>query len=174
MPRKSRKKAQAESPSTEPTPVAEILEQSPALAAILASREAKASVEPETPMPVPETGQQPGAHSAAVLSSRPHFLPVPANFKDVFGNPIAGIRVNKSFDRRFAAIQFAENRLPTRAEKDVLEAVGKPQDGTNFVYHTQRRQWERETPPGMELGENVIDAVRIAKELARGREGISR
>src|SRR5690242_3927488 len=101
MPRKRKK--QPESHVTEPTPVAEILEQSPAVAAILGSREGKAAVEPDAPMPEP----QPGAHAAAVLAGRPEFRPVPANFKDVFGNPIAGIRVNKSFDKRIAAIQFA-------------------------------------------------------------------
>lgn len=48
-PRKSRKKA----PATEPKPVAEILDQSP-IAQILASRDARAEIEPDQPMPEQE------------------------------------------------------------------------------------------------------------------------
>src|SRR3954471_13375415 len=119
MPRKSRKKSPAESTSNQPTPVAEIHEQSPAVAAMLGSRGANAAVEPDAPMPEPQNEPQPGAHAAAVLAGRPEFRPVPAKFIDVFGNHVAGIRVNKSHNYRIAAIQFAENRLPTRAEKDI-------------------------------------------------------
>src|SRR5689334_19155231 len=51
MPRKSRRKT-VESPATEPMPVAAVLEQSP-IAEILASRDARAEIEPDQPMPMP-------------------------------------------------------------------------------------------------------------------------
>jgi hypothetical protein len=149
MPRK--KKVKAESPAVEPIALAEPLEQ----------------VMQSLPAPEPQTEPEPGPHAAAVLANRPDMRPVPQGFISVFSAPSAGIRVSKSLDKRTAAIQFAEDRLPERGEKDRMEIAG-------IKYDEHRRQWERKVPPGMELGENTIDAVRVAKALASEREGRGR
>ncbi|WP_435008050.1 hypothetical protein P12x_005318 [Tundrisphaera lichenicola] len=56
MPRKKKNAAalEAHEPATEPTPIAESLDRSPAVAAILDAREAKAQVDPERTLPEPD------------------------------------------------------------------------------------------------------------------------
>mgnify|MGYP001109242984 CR=1 FL=1 len=56
MPRRKTKSKEvsAHEPATEPTPVAEVLDRSPAVAAILDAREAKTHVEPERSLPEPD------------------------------------------------------------------------------------------------------------------------
>ena len=123
-------------------------------------------------MPEPE---EPGKYATAVLARRPTLAPAPPGFYPVSSARQAGLRVSKSHDQRNSAIQFAEDRLPTRSEKDVLERIGHPPDGQNFVYRVERRQWERETPPGWTAGENTIDTHRVMSDLARSRnEGLER
>src|SRR4051794_18371560 len=108
MPRKSRKKAQAESPATEPTSVAAVLDQSP-IGQILASHEAKAQVEPERPLPEPpaveperatvESEQRvPTSFADAVKASRAAFAPIAEGFVNVDSFPAAGLKVNRSRD----------------------------------------------------------------------------
>src|SRR5262245_14735471 len=115
---RSRKKAKAETPAELPAPEPVALAEP--LGQIMASREAKASVEPEAPQQRPE----PGSHAAAVLASRPAFRPVPSGFKNVDSYPAAGLKVNRSLDKTVVAIQFAEDRLPERGEKDRMEMAG--------------------------------------------------
>jgi hypothetical protein len=85
----------------------------------------------------------------------------------------AGIRVNKGVERHnmgTAAIQFAEDRPLSRAtEYDLMTAV---QDA-GFSYKPANRQWERPLPEGMSPGESIIDATRLAKEIADAR-GVER
>ena len=149
------------------------------------ARRRKAEIEPERPMPVPlgdtnvvdmpQRAEIAGKHTAAVLARRPNLAPAPAGFYPVLSDRRAGVRVSKSYDNKVSAIQFSEDRLPTREEKDFLERVGHPPDGQNFIYKSERRQWERETPPGWTPGENTIDATRVMTELAMVRnEGLAR
>jgi hypothetical protein len=175
MPRKKRVKE-----SSEPVAVAEILEQSP-VAAIIAEHEAKPDThaeavtsfqrqrEREQAVAEPERATEPvpTSFADAVKASRSAFGPIPDGFVNVDSYPEAGLKVNRSLDRKIAAIQFAEDRLPTRAEKDIMQAVSQPE--SSLVYKTARRQWERfdaEQP-----GANLIDAKRVAGDMAREREG---
>lgn len=179
MPR-SRKKAKNEFPAQEPEPA--LLAAATVKAAqdaITDARERKALTEqrdePERTLPDQAADFQPrGAHTAAVLAKRPALAPAPPGFFEVASDRQAGIRVSKSHDKRVAAIQFAEDCLPSRQEKDVLERVGLPDDGQNFVYRPERKQWERPVPEGWALGENTIDAERIIREIAEQRTGRGR
>ena len=157
-PKRRRSAAKETIESREPTPVAAVLEQSP-IAAIIADHEAKAKPE-----------GLPASFAEAVKASKSAFGPIPDGFVNVDSHPAAGIKVNRSLDRKVSALQFAEDRLPTRAEKDILEAVGE--SGKNFVYKTARRQWERYDPESP--GANLVDAKRVAADLAREREGLGR
>ena len=115
------------------------------------------------------------------LVDRPKFAPVPEGFFGVSSirTQDAGIRVNKNTLMEggqkvsVAALQFAETHLPNRAEKDLLEQIHEPDDGLadkrRFHYRPERRQWERKGSPDEPLGENVIDAQRIAESLATAR-----
>lgn len=183
MPRKSRRKSKAEFPATEPTPLAAVLEpvaerlhlpepitqpQLPAPAEPDRSDEAvseflddrrKELVEPE-----PQSNGH-GKHTAAILASRPKFT-APTNFMGVASFPQAGIRVSKSYDRRTAAIQFSDDKPLSRAtEYDLMTAVQE----AGFQYQPHTKQWERTAPEGMPLGQNVIEAVALAKEIAAAR-----
>ena len=117
--------------------------------------------------PAPPAPPEPISHVARL--DRPVFPPVPEGFMPVWSNREVGIRVLKSHDKMVAAIQFASNRTPDRAEKDILERVGMREDGLNHIYRLERKQWERYLPDGMPIGENVIDTVRIADGLALER-----
>jgi hypothetical protein len=112
---------------------------------------------------------RPDEHAAAVLARRPSFLPVPPGFRNVSRHESAGIRVNRGVERHnagAAAIQFSEDRPLSRAtEYDLMTTI---QDA-GFSFKPASRQWERPMREGMELGDNVIDATRIAKEIADAR-----
>src|SRR4051794_29955152 len=109
MPRKSRKKA--ESPATDPTPVAELLAQSP-IAEILASREAKSQIEPERPMSEPPATETELTHVQRL--SQPRGLrPTPTGFKGLEGHYAAGIRLNRSLDKNVVGIQFSDDHKPS-------------------------------------------------------------
>ena len=43
-----------------------------------------------------------------------------------------------------------------------------------FRYKIEENLWKRESRPGEPLGDNTIDATRVAEDLAREREGRSR
>jgi uncharacterized membrane protein len=109
----------------------------------------------------------PESFAEMVIARRKPMQAVPAGFHNVASYPEAGIRVNKSSDKKTAAIQFSEDRLPDRAEKDILEALGQAAD-QKFDYIARKRQWERQAPEA--YGANIIDAVRVAEELAAGRK----
>jgi hypothetical protein len=110
-----------------------------------------------------------GAHSAAVLARRPNFAPVPNGYRNVLVHVATGIKVNRGVEKPnlgTAAIQFAEDRPLSRAtEYDLMEMI----QNAGFQYKAANRQWERPLQEGMELGDNAIDAVRLAKEIADAR-----
>lgn len=185
MPRKPRRKAQTESLATGPEPISDTLEKLAEKHGLKAAAELPRQLPPpELPAQdtdvassaqPPESAAEPGPHVANVLSRRPQFRPVPEGFHNVSRHEAAGIRVNKDLDRGIVALQFAEDRLPTREEKNILENVGSPDDGSKFTFNPGSRQWTRPTPEGATVGENLIDAVRLAKELAdRRAEGRAR
>lgn len=101
------------------------------------------------------------SHVKAARANRPTFRPVPNDFMNRGGSfPAAGLKVNRSLDAGTVAIQFAEDRVPSREEKDRLEI-------DQFRYHEHHRQWERidrEQPAA-----NLLDAGRIAQELSDAR-----
>lgn len=183
MPRKKKSKpatsAAIELPTAEPQTVAAVLEKSP-IAAIIAEHEAKPDPhaeavasfqrqrEREQAVTEPER-RVPTSFADAVRASRSAFAPVPEGFVNVDSYPAAGLKVNRSLDRKVAAIQFAEDRPLSRAsEYDKMREI---QDA-GFVYKTARRQWERfdsENPGG-----NLVDAKRMAADLAKDREGQAR
>lgn len=119
--------------------------------------------EPATP-PAPQP--EPESHAETVRDGRPAFAPVATGFMNVATHTAAGIKVNKSHDKQTVSLQFSDDRLPTREEKNLLECVGDP-EGKPFAYQPARRQWERtdRENPGM----NIIDGKRIAAQLAAGR-----
>lgn len=186
MPRARKKKSVAVDPVAVAEPVAQRPEpEDPMVTAFKAQREREQSVtEPvrsDHDTNVGSNGQAtesaPGKHAAAVLSERPVFGPVPNGYFPVASDRRAGIRVSKKIfrdktdglEKSIAAIQFAENRLPDRSEKDILERVGHPPAGQNFTYKAERRQWERVQPEGWPTGENTIDAHRVMEGLAASR-----
>ena len=111
-----------------------------------------------------------GEHTAAVLARRPAFLPVPSGYKNAARFETAGIRVNRGVERDTlgkAALQFAEDRTLSRAtEYDLMTQVQQ----AGFQYQVGTRQWERPLPEGMPPGQNTIDAVNLAKEIANARD----
>ena len=102
-------------------------------------------------------------------ASRAAFAPIAEGFLNVDSFPAAGLKVNRSLDRKIAALQFAEDRPLSRvSEYDKMREIQE----AGFVYKTARRQWERydaENPGG-----NLVDAKRIGADLAKEREGRSR
>ena len=182
-PRKSRKKSQPETPATEPTPVAQVLEQS-RIAEILASStlENPATSPPEKPslpdtdpdMPIlePLSNGKP-SHAAKILAERPAFRQVPEEYFRVASHEREGIRVFKNTVMQggqkvgVSGIQFADNRPPTEDEKGYLR-------NEDFYYKVEENLWKREGKPGEPLGDNTIDATRVAAELARERDGLGR
>ena len=199
-PRKSRKKAPVESPATESTPASEPAQISGALDEVihkagLVTADQLPAVEkrfvepkPDSPPP-PEKPSLPDtdpdmpilepltngklSHAAKILAERPAFRQVPEEYFRVASHEREGIRVFKNTVIKdghkigLAAIQFAENRQPTRDEKDLLLDEG-------FRYKVEENLWKREGRPGEPLGDNTIDATRVAADLARERDGLGR
>ncbi len=122
----------------------------------------------------PEIAPEPAmTHVERVTGGKPTFAPVPDEFRTMAGWRPQGIKVNWSMDKRTVALQFAEDRTPTRAEKDILEALHEPnsetRDRIKFSYNTGTRQWERYD--AARPGANLIDAKTLAEELAKDRAG---
>ncbi len=188
----------------EPAALSEVLESSPAIKAILDARGAKSlAVESEdhhdTPLPpenpngpIHERNGKPNeaeppfepttpSFAAKVRESAPIYRPVPEDFFPAWRDAQAGIRVHKRTNRNGSstvAIQFSDNHQPTRAEKDILEAIHEPDPAINerikFTYKTADSMWERDSIPGDPPGANTIDGVRLAQELAAARVGRGR
>ena len=167
MPRKSRR-VSADSPASDPIPVAEVLAASP-IARIIASHEAKAQIEPEME-PGAEAvaaflrqrerelaGEEPKSHVARLRKMQPP----PAGFLSVATHAAAGIRVNKSLDRGTVAIQFDE---AWKASRDGLVNEVETLGLNGFRFEPLRRQWERRDTA--EPGANIISAGRLARDLA--------
>jgi uncharacterized membrane protein len=132
-------------------------------------RAERVPAEREPVEPSPDVAQ--AGFAAKVVASRKPMQAVPPGFHNVASYPETGIRVNKSTDKKVAAIQFAEDRLPDRGEKNILEALGQP-DEQKFTWRADTRQWQREASDS--YGANIIDATRIAEGLADGRRGRGR
>ncbi len=198
MPRKSRAKSKAE-----PVAVAETLDAVIEKAGLTTADKLPAQLPPPEPVlerlsraeaeppakelvePIPDIARPRPSHDrngqdhplpsfvARVRAERPQFLPVPEDYKNVARYESAGVRVNKGIDdknRGTAALQFAEDRPLSRAtEYDLMEQVQK----AGFQFKPATRQWERPKPEGMAPGENVIDGVRLAREIADAR-GVER
>ncbi len=191
MPRKKK-----QTPASEPQTVAAVLEQSP-IAAILADHETKSQLDPQTEAvaafqrqrereqavtetshvqrlnrtPVDPNGKL--SHAASILAERPAFRQAPEQYFRVASHEREGIRVFKDtvmkggYKIGIAGIQFAENRQPTREEKNLLIDEG-------FCYKIEENLWKREGKPDEPLGDNVIDATRVASDMARQRQGLAR
>ena len=164
---KPKRRGSKKSPATEP--LAEPAADSP-LAQLLDARDAKATVEPETPM-MRQPEQEPSGIDAPwegepswaerARPNRPKFAPVPEGFLNVDRFETAGVRVNRSHDKRVVALQFAEDQVPSRPEKDAMESI-------DIMYKPEHRQWEREDRENP--GTNIIDAKRLGQEIARERQ----
>jgi hypothetical protein len=167
-----------------------VLRQSP-IARILAARETKSRIEPERPMPEPDTDGSEAAlafkrqreREQAVVDpatlSHPATLthaarvrrmqPAPEGFIPVKDYPAAGMRVTKSLDRKTVAIQFDNAR---HASRDGLCNEVETLGIEGFEYEPVSRQWEREDRA--DPGGNIINAVRLADGLAAKRVGRER
>jgi hypothetical protein len=175
MPREKRAKS-IHTPATDPTPIAAVLEQSPAMEVIRASREAKPQEDPERPMPAEAAiaafqkrrdreqavaGRpgpvQPRSHVERLVGQTTGMRPVPSGFKDLFSFPAAGIRVNRPLDRKVLAIQCAEDR---RASRDGLNSKVETLPIEGYRHQPLRRQWMRE--------DRELPGARIADEKRPG------
>jgi hypothetical protein len=111
--------------------------------------------------PTPDTE----ARSHVQRLSEPRGLrPTPKGFRGEEGHYHAGVRLSRSLDKNVVAIQFSDDRKPTRdgenSEKEQLESRG-------FLYVPMRTQWERvdrEQP-----AENYQDAKVLVESLVRDR-----
>lgn len=163
MPRKPKKPpiTSAEGIPVELSPLPEI----PAVKAIIAAKEAADS----GPQWLPQ-----------FINGRRVNPPTPDGFREGAVFNLAGIRVNMSLDgnsvAKTVAIQFADDRPPSRAEKDILEAIHESKDEIRdrikFTYDTDRKQWQRVS--NGQPGANLLDAKRLAADLAEARIGRQR
>jgi hypothetical protein len=175
-------------PATDPTPIAAVPEQSPAMEVLRARREAKPQEDPERPMPAEAAiaafqkrrdreqsvaGRpvpvQPRSHVEPLVGQTTGMRPVPSGFKDLFSFPAAGIRVNRPLDRKVLAIQCAEDR---RASRDGLNSEVETLPIEGYRYQQLRGQWERVDRD--QPGANAVDAKRLGAELAGARLGRGR
>lgn len=144
-----------------------------------AANATKAEVEPEQPQPQPEDLKPQNGQSHAARLRRPDFPPEPKGYLTVQGWEREGIRVLRRADKTGAAIQFADSHAPTRPEKDALQAIhiidGDERDKNKFTYLEGLKIWDRRNAQGDRSAENLLDAGKVAGELAKGRgAGIER
>jgi hypothetical protein len=178
MPRKSRKKVQHDTPATEPTPVAAVLEQSP-IAAILA--DPNAGLVTADQLPIPSRSPAPAIENvvaeALLESQKPKgghvdrltgLRPAPSGFVGLESFKNAGIRLSRSLDKNVVAIQFADDRRPSR---DGLNPENQRLMDRGFSYRPERAQWERvdrERP-----AENYQDAKAFVAMLVNDRLAVA-
>ncbi|WP_337177542.1 hypothetical protein [Paludisphaera sp.] len=92
--------------------------------------------------------------------SKPRFAEPPEGFIPVANHVKAGVRVLKNLDTGTSAIQFSDDRVPTREEKDRMEEAG-------LGYDPSQRQW---TKQDAELpGANLIKVREVGREIAEAR-----
>lgn len=140
MPRKSRRKS-ADSPASDPIPVADILAASP-IAQILASREAKTKIEPDQPMP-----ENDGSEAVAAFlrqREREQAVEEPGSHVELLGprrrQPGEPAAVFTSIRGGFKLLQdgpfrkFKFDKEPSREVKDKLEMAG-------FYYVPSEKAW---------------------------------
>ena len=104
-------------------------------------------------------------------------LPVPEGFKNLDSYPAAGMRVNRSLDRKAVAIQFSEDwrasRNGLKSEIDTLEIEGfrySPPGASGSGKTPCNRQptpwtpsgWERTWPGEDRAGDRVDVPLRVA------------
>ena len=144
----------------EPRQLGDVLGRSPAVAAILASRE-----------PEPTTSMENVTAEALAESQKPTHVqrltglrPAPKGFVGLEGHYNAGIRLTRSLDKRTVAVQFADDWRPSR---DGSNPEKQRLDDRGFKYQPDRAQWERfdrEQP-----GENYQDAKEFVAGLVKDR-----
>ena len=90
--------------------------------------------------------------------------PAPSGFVGLESFRDAGIRLSRSLDKSIVAIQFADDKRPTR---EGLNPEKQRLDDRGFVYKPERAQWERrdrERP-----AENYQDAKAFVASLVKER-----
>ena len=182
MPRRSRNRAHADTPGSDPVPVSDVLRESP-IAKILADREAKSRIEPDRTMPEPDGSEAVEAFlrqrereqavtdpaEVSYVARVRRMQPTPPGFLAVKDYPTVGIRVSKSLDRGTVGVQFDEAR---RASRDGLVNEVETLQIEGFRFEPLRRQWERTDKAAP--GANIIMGVRLADDLAAKRVGRER
>lgn len=112
----------------------------------------------------------PRSFAERIRAERPDWPPLPEGAIIAHHDNIAGVRVVKDADKRWAAYQFDNNKPPTRAEKDYMEAVlEEDPDRVKASYEDphSHKLWKRYS--GGEHGANVIDMMQRMDALAEGR-----
>jgi hypothetical protein len=135
MPRKSRRKSQPESPASDPAPVAEVLADSP-IAQILASREAKAAIDPERPMPENDGSEAVAAflrqQEREQAMAEPPKPEQPVRRQKTWGETVrgwtshgeTGVRHVSTTSPDMVGIAFPKDRPRTAEEKREMEDIG--------------------------------------------------
>jgi len=181
MPRRKTKSKEVSTheTATEPTPVAEVLDRSPAVAAILDAREAKSQIEPERAVSEPDEAvaaftrqrEREQAVGPARYRKTPDFLggvatdvkvidqprshvefgSLPPTVKTIFRSEEKGFRLMEDFANRKRLIQFLEK--PPQEVIDELMAKGLKYDGG-------KQMWEISlVPPKPQEGELTRDQI---------------
>ncbi|WP_152051771.1 hypothetical protein [Tautonia marina] len=164
MPRKSRaKKAQPESPATEPTPIAAVLEESPAMEAIRASREAKERIEQEYPLPDPAL-QLPAPEPKQAEPQAPAKPRWTDRFKSMRSYPQEGVRMVESLDHSRVGIAFDNDKPPTSDEKLAMQFPDESRRDHGFAYDKKPKVWEQAASP-----ESRDAAIKLADTIAQRR-----
>jgi hypothetical protein len=143
--------------SDEPTPLGDVLANSP-VAQMIANQEPASSMEEVAAEALVEI-QKP-THVQRLTGLRP----APKGFVGLEGHYAAGIRLSRSLDKNVVAIQFADDQKPTR---DGLNPENERLRDRGFLYVPMRSQWER--VDRQQPAENYQDAKEFVSGLARER-----
>lgn len=169
MPRKSRRKP-VESPAAEPTPVAAVLEQSP-IAQILASRDARAEIEPDQPMPEPHSEEAVAAFQRQREREQAVAVPPkteePARRQKTWGETVrpwtthgrdTGVHHVTTTSPDMVGIRFDKGKERTAGEKREMEAIG-------LRFFTEAQAWLKTNRNG------AFDETQdLARKFAERRE----
>jgi hypothetical protein len=177
MPRKSRRKS-VESPATEPTPVAAVLEQSP-IAQIIASREAKAETEPERPMPEPSEADAVAAfqrqREQEQAVTEPPKAEEPARRQKTWGETVrpwtthardTGVHHVTTTSPDMVGIRFDKGKERKAEEKREMEAIG-------LRFFTEAQAWLKTNRDGA-FDETQDLARKFAERRRQAEAEISR
>lgn len=115
----------------------------------------------------PEVLDEPEITHVERLEQPKGLRPVPTGFKGNEGWRDVGIRLSQSLNKNVVAIQFAEDRRPSR--DGINPEIARLQE-RGFSYWPERHQWERldrEDPSG-----NYQDAKEFVKTLVDERREV--